>query len=519
MKTTACLLCVLMLSGCGPSGNTPPVRAAGMIEGTVMLGPVSGAIVTAFPGDGGAALAATTTDSNGHYQLAVSAASQTLLLVASGGHYVEEASGAGVELGASDVLYAYVPYQSGQVASAAITPFTHIAAGLTRYWIAQGQALNTAAATASAAMSRQLGFDVTQTQPLDVADPLNADTQMTPGLSYGFVLAAVSEWTLEAGAQIPVSSPNGVPYDSMDWTQQLYDDIRLDGTLDGNGTAGAAHLGSTALTPVDDCHGVAVALVQVAALRGAGGVGGYYGNETGLPVSLVLPEAATVNANLAGLCAGTEPPLTEGGLLIHPDPVAPPAPLGWVRGQTQFTGTLDDAFGLAGNQVTVSVDGAAPVAVPVTAQGNGVYEYQWPLDTTAYGPDGRHNIVVSAIDLAGYSGIAAVPLGFDNTPPTGCVSVYAPLSAGSVFAGEWRDGTGSGVVDVSLSGVPGTVGSGTWQVPEAPVLATVPGLNLLYNVLPVYLSLTDAAGNTTTFDIFPEPQWSQGQNPVSCYVF
>lgn len=513
------ILGVALLSGCGSSVSVPPMRAAGMITGTVALGPVAGATVTAYAGDGSAVLGVAQTDSGGHYAVTLSAPSQTVLLAATGGHYREEASGAGVQLGASDVLYAYTPYVSGQTAVAAITPFTHLAVALARYLESQGTPLATAAIEANAALDRQLGFDAVATQPLDVADPMNADTQLTPGLTYGFLLAAISQWTQQAQ---PLAEPAGVtaaPFDSIDWSQQVYQDMRLDGTLNGQGTDGAAHLASTPLTGISDCHGLAVALVQLAATPGGGSSGSGTGNETGLPVQMLLPEAATYNANLAGLCAGAQPPLTEGGLQIQPDPVTPPESSGWVRGQTTFTGEVQDAFGIRGNTVEISVDGSAPVAAPVTEEAPGLYQYRWPLDTTAYGPDARHNLVVTATDLGGYTGLAAVALGFDNTPPTGCVSVYAPMSAGTVFAGEWRDGTGSGVVAVALNDVPGTVGPGVWQVPEAPVLATVPGLNLLYNVLPVYLSLTDAAGNTTRFDIFPEPQWSEAQNPVSCYVF
>lgn len=182
---------------------------------------------------------------------------------------------------------------------------------------------------------------------------------------------------------------------------------------------------------------------------------------------------------------------------------------------------MQDQFGFDPPTIAIAIDGSslsAPVLSPVAPLAS-TYAFSQTVDTTAYGPDALHHITESVTDIAGNAQTRAFTLGFDNTPPSGCIQSYGVFNSGfsGSFSGLWSDGSGSGVVNGNMNGVPVTIGAGTWTVAAASVMATVPAFNMFSNVLPVILTLVDGAGNATSFNIFPEPQWSNGgPNPAMC---
>lgn len=506
--------------------SPPATGSAGVIEGYAMLGPLSGATVTAYDaGADGTELAQTVTDADGHYRLTVQSPATAIRLVVTGGHYVEESSGSTVYLSGAERLEALIAYEPGTTITAAITPLTYLAAGLAEYWSNGAPVTPATVIAADHEISSVTGFDVVGTSPLAVSDSANASASLSPGLEYGFMLAALSEFANQAGAAASAASgasyvPNQAPFDMIDMAQAMFDDIRSDGCLDGVAHGVAISLGTIALDTQAYRHGLAVDIVRVAATRSESSLGIPYGNETGLPVAAVFPFATHYNDSTDAIF-GEAPPvaLAGGGLRIIP--AAPVAPSGWVRGTVTLTGSVQDAFGFDPPTIAIAIDGntlAAPVLSPVAPLAS-TYAFSQTVNTTAYGPDALHHITESVTDIAGNAQTRAFTLGFDNTPPSGCIQSYGLFNSGysGSFSGLWSDGSGSGVVNGNMNGVPVTIGAGTWTVPAASAMATVPTFNMFSNVLPVILTLVDGAGNATSFNIFPEPQWSNGgPNPAMC---
>lgn len=525
MKRILALLCTVLIPSCG--GTPPTEGAAGSISGIVMLGAVADASVNAYATDGsGMLLASTTADNHGMFTMTLHAPSGVIEIVATGGGYLEEASGAAVRLQPDQQLLALVPYEAGQHRFAAVTPLTQLAAGLARFQARRGVPMAVATTQANAEVGAVFGVDVLATPPLDIADVQNADSVLSPGLKYGFVLAAISEWVWEQGSNAAAQAglpyqPGADPFNSISFAQVLYEDVAADGVLDGEGLAGSGHplhLGAVPVSTEAYRHALALALVRTAFARGSSSTGVPTGNYSSLPPALLIPFAATINDSSDALFHGVVPtPLDEGGLTLTPDPV-PGAPA-WVRGLSTFSGTVADAFGLATSVVFVRIDGGAPFGVPVEPLSPGAHQgrFSWQIDTRSYA-DGLHDITESTRDLVGASGTASMAVGFDNTPPAGCaLTLVLGVGVPGRFSGRWTDGSGSGVVTANLNGVPALVGPGTWSADGPTVMATVPGFNPYTRVLPVIVTLADAAGNSYSFNLFSEPQWSSGQsNPAMC---
>ncbi|MHB1951407.1 MAG: hypothetical protein ACYCQK_08030 [Acidiferrobacteraceae bacterium] len=524
IKHVVCLVAGgFLLASCGGSMSPPVAGAGGTVEGYVMLGPLAGATVTAYgSGPGAGEIAQTTTTSEGYYRLDVQAPAGSLWLVATGGHYVEESSGMTVYLTGSEQLETVIPYQPGATVNAAITPLTDLAAGLAQYWSHDGVVTAASAAAADREISNVVGFDVVATSPLAVNDTANQSASLSAGLEYGFMLAGFSELAEQIGAAASAANgnpyvPNEAPFDTIDLAQKMADDIRADGLLDGVAGATPVALGPVALDTRIYRHRLAADILDIAATQGESALGIPYGNETGLTVAEVLPFATAYNNSVDPVFGGAPTvSLTAGPRVM---PAAGQAP--WVRGVITLSGTVQDALTFGPPVVAISIDGNAaftPALTPVTPLSS-TYTFSQTVDTTKYLPDGMHRITESVTDIAGNTGTGTVMLGFDNTPPSGCIQSYGLFNSGysGSFSGLWSDGSGSGVVSGHMNGVPVSIGSGTWTVSAAAVMATVPGFNMYTNVLPVILTLVDAAGNSFSFNIFPEPQWSNGgPNPALC---
>lgn len=528
MKRLLVGLLVILLPACG-GGQPPTAGAAGALVGTVMLGPMADATVSAYATDGsGTLLATTSSDSQGGFDMPLQAPSGIIELRVTGGHYAEESSGATVRLAPGQSLLALVPYEAGRERFAAITPLTHIAAGLALFHMQRGAPVADAATQANAEVSTVFGFDVLATRPLDITDVQNADSRLSPGLKYGFVIAAISQWTYEQGGNAAAQAglpyqPGAAPFNSIAFTQALYDDVNADGVLDGVGSGGPItplHLGPISLGTGTYRHDLALALVRAAFTRGLSASGVPTGNYSTLPGAMLVPFAAAINDSGDALFHGAaQTPLDEGGLRLIPDALMPPGVSGWVRGTITLSGTVADAFGPGLPVVFVRIDGGSPWPVAVEPVSPGAHHghFSVPIDTRAYS-DGTHQITETVADLVGASQTVSEAPGFDNTAPAGCaLTLVIGVGTSGRFSGRWTDGSGSGVVAASLNGVPATVGPGTWSADGPTVMATVPAFNPYTMVLPVIVTLVDAAGNSNSFNLFSEPQWSSGQsNPALC---
>ena len=221
---------LLLLFGCGGGGDGTTSATQGVISGTAVKGPVSGATVTAYAisnGATGGQITSTTTDAQGNFSLSMGSYSGPVMLQMSGGTYAEEATGQTVTM-ASDVMTAVIPsFSSGATISGIqMTPLTsmaqtmalHMAGGLTD---ANISAANTAVGNYFTVS------DILHTQPLNPLTSSSTNGATQAMINYGMVLAAMSQYAKDQGL---ISSSSLV-------TAMLND--ASDGVMNGNKVGGS----------------------------------------------------------------------------------------------------------------------------------------------------------------------------------------------------------------------------------------------------------------------------------------
>ena len=490
------LTAVLTACGGGGGNTLPPTVPGGSASGTVLDGLILDGTVTAYDfsgGSKGAVLGEATTDgTTGAYTLPLQVESRPILLEITGGYYTEEAAPAGsattVTLDSGDKLTALVNYTTGESLTVSITAYTHLAAGLAEYEIAHGVPVATAIDDANQRVSQFAGVDIIHTTPLEITDIANASASPTPGIEYGFLAAAISQW-------VSTHTPAGAtaltqPYTSIKFDEMMHDDVAADGLLDGegidpNGVRIALSFGTTPLSPTVYRQGIGVSLLQIAASAN---------NRTGLtggnsPSLLAFAEAYAANPDRM---FNAVPPvsITTPSITIN-------APQGsaWVHGTTPVSAMVQDYAGLASDDLSIDGGNAQALTTDLTAP-------TWSVNTATL-PDGPHTATVTATNMAGLTGTATVAFRVDNTPPT------LTVNPSSTFTND------SPVMYCSVSGTISDVTSGpsnsltaSWTGGST---AVVPIVNNTFSVVlsrtvqatenvsgTLTLTGTDNAGNSTT---------------------
>ena len=379
---------VLVACG-GGSGGLPPARPTSTVSGNAVAAEIQNGQVAVYALDHngkGALLGSAVTDAQGYYSLSLQVPSQPVLVEVIGGHYVEEASGVGIDIGDGQVLRAVTRYQSGQPLSVMVTPLTQIAAGLAEYRIAQGTDPSTAVDTALNDVDQLFGVNVTSILPHNISDPNDATTQLTAPYTYGFLLAAISSFTLQ------VNQKNGAlahtPYTSMDLGQIMYNDILSDGVLDGRGSNKAASaqmdlaLGTVPLN--QDVYRVALAQHLLAVTNSSQ-------NKTGLSVSDLSDVAHKLSTDTDTLFGALQPANTAAFAPV----IVPVLPEGSaLSGIYNFEVIITSVPGAA--RVSFTLDGVA-VGDAIDPAHPGVI-----IDTSNYAV-GMHTIGITATDFLGLS--------------------------------------------------------------------------------------------------------------------
>ncbi len=217
---------VLGISGCFLFNSCQNTASLGSLTGVVSLGRVNGGLVCAFAltatGARGALLGCATTDSSGTFTIPITPQTTPVEIFTTGGSYVEEASGATVQVGINQIR-ARVPDTTLPVP---ITPLTEIAAGCADAQSPTSMSLLTTAVTqCNTNVAKTAGLSSILTIP---SDPSKAITSATSDSSlYALVLAGISH----------TAKDNNLP-SSIVVTQALESDFQADGIYDGtnNGT-------------------------------------------------------------------------------------------------------------------------------------------------------------------------------------------------------------------------------------------------------------------------------------------
>ncbi len=371
------LVATLLLScGGGGGGGIPPERPAGQLTGVAFDGHIVNGTVTVRAFDDGVPgeqLGQTSTDTSGFYGLDINTRARPILLEVTGGSYVEEASGVLVSLADGQSLQAVINYEPGRAQPISLTYYTHLASGLARFLIAQGQGVASSIDEANRLVSAFSLIDIVATEPVEATNGSAAGAALTAGLRYGFYAAGISQWTREANERQALA-PHSL-YRSIQFAQLAFDDIATDGVLDGQGARGQLNMGSVLITR--DVYIQELPLAMARFVQSAR-------NQTGLNAAQVF-EGLSPQAEAAALFgggdveffAGDGPTITE----------ISPADGALVAGDVTIKATIFDPIGISAT--TLALDGAT------IAQFGAEQSIQHVLDTRGLG-DGVHQFTITA---------------------------------------------------------------------------------------------------------------------------
>ena len=422
----------------GGSDALPPERPAGVVDGHAVDAVISGGIVSVYAFDGGEKgklIGSAVTDQEGYYSLDLRAPSQPILVEITGGSYVEEASSVSVSLVAGQVLRAVTHYESGQPVNVMVTPLTNLAAGLAEYKVKGGTSVENAITEASTAISTIFGLDILSTYPRNITDVSNATVMITDEYLYGFWTAAISSWTAWASEQNGTAAHS--VWSSIELAQIMYNDIRSDGYLDGQGMVNnlshSTNLGLGTVLLNVDVYRQAFAQHLLNMVNSAK-------NKTGLNADQLLAEANNLASSTHSVFGGASPkPLDDEGpviIAIEPERQYHNGIFQFEVGITDFVGVESVRFDVDGAILDYATDPASPAV---------------NIDTTTY-PDGGHLIGVRAIDKLGNETYRQLSIIFDNTSPfVNITSKAVTNSATFNLTGTYTD-NGVGVQSISAQG-------------------------------------------------------------------
>jgi hypothetical protein len=218
----------LLLFGCGgggssvttPMGNNGTTGANGMISGTAVKGPVSGATVTAFAvnnGTIGMKLASGTTDSQGNFNISIGDYAGPTMVQMSGGTYVDEATGATVTMAPGDVMTAVMTSLStgATVSGVQITPLTSMAQAMADN-MAGGMTDANITAANTAIGNYFMVNDILHTQPMNPLVSGSSGTATQDMKNYGMAIAAMSQSAKDVGMTSSSSMVTAMMNDASD---------------------------------------------------------------------------------------------------------------------------------------------------------------------------------------------------------------------------------------------------------------------------------------------------------------
>ncbi|RKH92982.1 hypothetical protein [Corallococcus sp. AB038B] len=424
------LLLLLVTLSCGGDRPTLSTNEGGRISGTIFKGRVSGATVRAYRLNGldrGALVGNTTSADDGTYVLEVGASEGPLLVSASGGSFVDEATGATIQLNADELTTILPRFSPGtQEAGVLLSPVSHLATALTLYLVrTERSEILAASDEAWRHLNGHFGnLDWRHSAPTDVT--LSTSSQLDASAKAGLLLAALSQEALIA-AQASGRTPGG-PINPMALTTALYNDLVTDGLFNGVGAQGQLSIPATGadawrLTGQTLRFDLATALAKwLQSERNTYRVS--FKDLEPLIRDLSNNSNSRLFAEAGGEYDNTPPVVTASfrfksttGATV----TAPSAPPRYVRGVLELEVDLLDASQV--RSFTVTQEGRA--LTPAT-QGNTSTHYVGTWDAAAT-QDGELVFVVTAEDGVGNRGETRLAVVVDNTAPS--INFTAPLPA------------------------------------------------------------------------------------------
>lgn len=379
-----------------------------------------------------------------------------------GGSYREYGTGSEISLGSDDALQAVSLFQDTDT-SISVTPLTHAAVGHAQDAIDDGAAEADAVAAANTALSDAYGVDIVGVVPANPSDPANASPQITPELRYGFILAGLSSWTMDAALE---SGGSQATYNSVLFGERMRQDLAADGLLDGSAGNEALWFGNISLHPNVYRAEIARQILYVSETGQ---------NATSHGPAELLDMAQHVSGSEHVIYAG-EPtePLDDTPPQIsfnHQDGM-------YVEETVTLSATVSDATGVAGASWDwdgTSLGDASSPTMPTIE-----------VDTLNYS-NGSYTVGLTATDLLGNSAQAQLRVLVDNTPPELEITSETLINETTHTVEGTVTDTGAGVDTIQIANVTVTPeADGSWSA--------VLNLQQGTNELPV--TITDNRGKT-----------------------
>lgn len=217
--TTPALMNRLMGSTGHVMGGGPGMTSTS-VSGTVFNGPMTQATVTAYAinnGMTGARIASVTTDSQGNFTMPLGNYAGAVILQMSGGIYTDEATGATVTMGSSDLMSAVMPTVASGTATSGVwlTAMTSMAqaraSGMT------GGMTDTNIMAANSAMGSYFSVsDILKTQPMNPMVAGSGTNASQDARNYGMTLAAMSQYAKSLNMTVSSAMVTAMMSDAAD---------------------------------------------------------------------------------------------------------------------------------------------------------------------------------------------------------------------------------------------------------------------------------------------------------------
>ena len=292
----------LALTACGGGGGggsgsvtpPPPPPVTGTVSGTAVKGPVNGGTMTAYAlsnGAMGAKIASATTNADGTFSLAMGSYAGPVMLQMTGGTYMDEATGATMQLMAGDTMTALLPSMTaGQTLNGVqVTPLTSVAQTMAQHMSGGMTDANITAANTNVGKYFMV-TDVLHDVPMNplMSGSGNAATQ--DQINYGMALAAMSHYAQTQGMSSSSAmvtammndATDGVMDGMMSGSAVMIGGMNMSMSLpSGAGTTGLATAMSAFANSGQNHSGVAASTVQTLMNQLNGSNGQMMGGGTG----------------------------------------------------------------------------------------------------------------------------------------------------------------------------------------------------------------------------------------------
>lgn len=231
MKLIPIVLAVsLGLISCSKNESSPDVSPT-TITGIASDAIIVDGLVRVYHTSGGSSLGSARTDINGNFELKnLKLNSGYYRFELTGGSYIEEASGAEIQLTSSHSLDSIAYLEPGTPVDVTISPLTSVQYDYTRCLMKEGELENNADKEAASQLASMFEFNVTAEDPINITHQ-PTETRFTSGYKYGFIQAARSQLVREINELNGLTGHSG--FSSIDFAMMMREDLQSDCVLNG----------------------------------------------------------------------------------------------------------------------------------------------------------------------------------------------------------------------------------------------------------------------------------------------